>query len=165
MFRVSCFGLSQKLLASVFCTLTHAEYTQQSPGTKISAADTQAKHSRARWNPILWPGEWPDVQGLCRINSRRGPGTKMSAADAQAKRSRAGRTPILWPGNDVYPWCWTVLICSPKVDRYCFPIHSVMFCLLLQDLRLLILRAINGQWLLIHVTLLVMVTLSESVYG
>jgi hypothetical protein len=28
---------------------------------------------------------------------------------------------------DIYPWCflYVLLTCNPKVDRYCFPIHSV----------------------------------------
>jgi hypothetical protein len=59
--KLSCFGLSQKLLASVVHTLTCPDYFLGSPGTKIGPADPDAKASWARWTPILWPGWWPDI--------------------------------------------------------------------------------------------------------
>jgi hypothetical protein len=45
--------LSQKLLAFVVHTLTCADYSQWSPGFKMSPADAQAKPSSAGRTPIL----------------------------------------------------------------------------------------------------------------
>ena len=62
--KLCCFGLSQKLLASVVHTLTCADYFLQSPGTKISPANPEAKDSRAGRTPVLWQGRSPDVWSL-----------------------------------------------------------------------------------------------------
>jgi hypothetical protein len=53
--------LFQKLLASVVHTLTYADHFQRSPGTNMSPADSQAKHSRSGRTPILWPRRCPDI--------------------------------------------------------------------------------------------------------
>jgi hypothetical protein len=59
--KLCCFGLSQKLLASVVHTLTCADYFRWSLRTKMSSADAEAKPSMAGWTPILWLGRCPDV--------------------------------------------------------------------------------------------------------
>jgi hypothetical protein len=33
----------------------------------MAPADAPAKHSRARWTPLLWQGRCPDVWSLCRL--------------------------------------------------------------------------------------------------
>jgi hypothetical protein len=59
--KLCCFGLSQKLLASV-CTFSPVQTTfQWSPGTKIAPAISEAKASQAGWTPVLWPVRWSDV--------------------------------------------------------------------------------------------------------
>jgi hypothetical protein len=123
--KLCCFGLSQKLLASVVHILNCADYFRQSPGTKMSPADAEAKPSRAGWTPIIWPGRCRDVWSpkrrlpqkfcgsclsqkllasvvhtlTCADYFRQSPRSKMSPADAEVKRSRAGWIPILWPGR------------------------------------------------------------------
>jgi hypothetical protein len=59
--KLCCFGLSQKLLASVVHILTCADYFWQSLGTKMAPADAEAKPSRAGQTPVLWPGRWQDI--------------------------------------------------------------------------------------------------------
>ena len=54
--KLCCFGLSQKLLASV-CTLSPVQTTfRWSPGTKMAPAVPEAKASWAMWTPVLWQG-------------------------------------------------------------------------------------------------------------
>jgi hypothetical protein len=55
--KLCCFGLSQKLLASVFHTLTCADYFQRGPRTKMAPANPEAKvslaggHLSSGWEP------------------------------------------------------------------------------------------------------------------
>ena len=64
--KLCCFGLSQKLLASVVHTLTCADYFWWSPGTKMATTDPEAKASRAGRTLVIWLGRWPDVWSLKR---------------------------------------------------------------------------------------------------
>jgi hypothetical protein len=129
--KLCCFGLSQKLLASVVHTLTCADYFRRSPGTKIAPVNAEAKPSQVGRTPVLWPGRGPDVWSLkrglsqklcgsclcqklsasvvhtltCADYFQRSPGSKMAPTDAEAKPSQAGRTPVLWPGR------WPDVLC------------------------------------------------------
>jgi hypothetical protein len=120
-----CFGLSQKLLASVVHILTCADYIRWSLRTKMYSADPEAKASRAEQTPLLWPGRWSDVWSpkrvlpqklcdsclsqkllasvvhtlTCADYFRWSHGTKMAPTDPEAKSSWAGQTPVLWLGR------------------------------------------------------------------
>ena len=59
--KLSGSRLSQKLLASVFHTLTRAACPLRSPGTKVASAEPEAEPSWARRTPVLSPGRWPVV--------------------------------------------------------------------------------------------------------
>jgi hypothetical protein len=59
--KLCCFGLSQKLLASVVHTLTCADYLRWSSRIKMALADPEAKASQAGKTPVLWPRRWSDV--------------------------------------------------------------------------------------------------------
>jgi hypothetical protein len=111
--KLCCFGLSQKLLASVVHTLTCADYFLWGSGTKIAPSDPEAKASRDGQTPVLWLGRWPDVWSpkralpqmlcgsylsqkllasvvhtlACADYFQRSPGTNMSPADPEAKAS------------------------------------------------------------------------------
>ena len=76
--KLCCFGLSQKLLASVVHTLTCADYFRWSPRTKMALADPEAKASRAGWTPVLWPGRWLDVWSLKRVLPQKLCGSSLS---------------------------------------------------------------------------------------
>ena len=64
--KLCCFGLSQKLLASIVHTLTCLDYFWWSSGTKMASANAEGKSSRAGQTPVLWPGRGPDVWSLKR---------------------------------------------------------------------------------------------------
>jgi hypothetical protein len=58
--------LSQKLLASVVHTLTCADWSWWSLGTKMSSADALAITFWVGKTPILWQGRCPDVWSMKR---------------------------------------------------------------------------------------------------
>jgi hypothetical protein len=61
--------LSQKLLASVVHTLTCADKSAWSLGTKMSPTDALAIPSQAGRTPLLWQGRCPDVSNYYFIPS------------------------------------------------------------------------------------------------
>jgi hypothetical protein len=65
--KLCCFGLSQKLLASVVHTVTCADYFWRSLRTKMAPAAAEGKPSWARWTPFLCPGRWLDVWSPKRV--------------------------------------------------------------------------------------------------
>jgi hypothetical protein len=76
--KLCCFGLSQKLLASV-CTLSPVQTTfRQIPGTKMAPADLEAKASRAGRTSVLWAGRWSDVWSRKRVLPQRLCGFRLS---------------------------------------------------------------------------------------
>jgi hypothetical protein len=56
--KVSGSRLSQKLLASVFHTLTRVACPPRSPGTKVAPSEPEAETSQAGQTPVLSPGRW-----------------------------------------------------------------------------------------------------------
>jgi hypothetical protein len=59
--KLCCFGLSQKLLASVGALSPVQTTFLRSPGTNMAPAVPEVKASQAGWTPVLWPGRWSDV--------------------------------------------------------------------------------------------------------
>ena len=59
--KLSGSRLFQKLLASVFHTLTHAACPPRSPRTKVALAEPEAETSRAGRTRVLSLGRWPVV--------------------------------------------------------------------------------------------------------
>jgi hypothetical protein len=59
--KLSGSRLPQKLLASVFHTLTRAACPPWSPRTKVASVEPEAETSRAGRTPVLSPGRWPVV--------------------------------------------------------------------------------------------------------
>jgi hypothetical protein len=74
--KLCCFGLSQKLLASVVHTFAY--YFRRSLRKMMSSADAEAKPSRAGRTAILWLGRWPDVWSLKRALPQKLCGSRLS---------------------------------------------------------------------------------------
>jgi hypothetical protein len=130
--------LSQKLLASVFHTLTCAACPLPSPGAKVALAELEAETSRAGRTPVLSPGRWPVVWSrrwcclrstvalVCLRNcwplySTPSPvqpdlqgvlEPRWLRPEPEAETSRAGQTPVLSPGR------WPVVSISFFTSNY-----------------------------------------------
>jgi hypothetical protein len=72
--KLCCFGLSQKLLASVVHTLTCADYFWWSLGTKMTSSDPEAKSSQLGRTPVIWT----DVRSLKRVLPQKLCGSRLS---------------------------------------------------------------------------------------
>ena len=68
--------LSQKLLASVFHTLTHAACPPRIPGTKVAPVEAEAEASRAGWTANMGLFKWLFFKHLLKFIS----GEMMSAS-------------------------------------------------------------------------------------
>jgi hypothetical protein len=76
--KLCCFGLSQKLLASV-CTLSPVQTSLRwSPRTKMASADPESKASWAGQIPVLWPGRWSGVWNPKRALPQKLCGSRLS---------------------------------------------------------------------------------------
>ena len=76
--KLCCFGLSQKLLASL-CTFSPVQNTfRWSSRTKMAPADPEVKASWAGQTPVLWQGRWSDVWSPKRALPHKLCGSRLS---------------------------------------------------------------------------------------